>query len=63
MKTSTMKFDSPREAARKLGYTLKYVYDLLYADRIVGARKVGRRWLIPETSIKARLDKRGQGNA
>ena len=52
-----------REAAKKLGCTLKYVYDLLYAGRFKGARKVGRSWAIPEVSIKTILNKRERDNA
>jgi excisionase family DNA binding protein len=39
------------EAAQLKGCTLKYIYDLLRMGRFVGARKVGRRWLIPEASV------------
>jgi excisionase family DNA binding protein len=37
----------PKDMARMRGCTLKYVYDLLLAGRIPGARKVGRHWRIP----------------
>jgi excisionase family DNA binding protein len=46
---------SVRQAALKLGCTLKFVYDLLYAGRLAGAEKVGRSWLIPQKSVQARL--------
>ena len=46
------------EAARALGWTLKYVYDLVYAGRIA-ANKVAGRWHIPKAEIEIRLRKRG----
>jgi excisionase family DNA binding protein len=52
-------FFSVPEAARKLGYTLGYVYDLLYAGRLK-ADKVGGRWQIPVAEVEARLRKRGE---
>jgi len=45
------------EAARKLGYTLKYVYDLVYSGRLP-AKKVAGRWRIEATEIDARISKR-----
>jgi len=51
-KTSTV-----QEAARTLGWTLKYIYDLIYSGRMT-AEKVAGRWHIPETEIEARLRKR-----
>jgi excisionase family DNA binding protein len=42
-----------REAARQLGCTLKYVYDLLYSGRLSG-EKVGRQWRIPPKALRAR---------
>jgi len=44
-----------REAAIKLGCTLKFVYDLLYAGRLAGAAKVGRTWRIPVSTVEARI--------
>jgi excisionase family DNA binding protein len=50
-----------REAARRLGVTLKYIYDLLYTGRLPG-RKIGRVWHIPVESVQARLlTKEGRG--
>jgi excisionase family DNA binding protein len=40
-----------KEAARRKGCTLKYVYDLLAAGRIDGARKDGPKWSIPSTAL------------
>lgn len=50
---------SVAEAARQLGCTLKYVYDLLYSGRIMARKKHGR-WCIPTSEIEARLKKRGE---
>jgi excisionase family DNA binding protein len=44
---------SVREAAKQLGCTLKYVYDLLYSGRLAG-EKVGRQWRIPAGALRAR---------
>ena len=44
---------SVRETASEFGCTLKYVFDLLYAGRLPGARKEGRRWVIPTASVRA----------
>lgn len=49
---------SVREAAKMLGCTRKYLFDLLYEDRLIGAHKVGRQWQIPVRSIEARLKER-----
>lgn len=47
-----------REAALRAGWTLKYIYDLLYSGRLPGAQKVGRTWRIPVQAIEARLQAR-----
>jgi excisionase family DNA binding protein len=44
-------------AARQLGFTLKYVYDLVYSGRLA-AKKVEGRWQIPAAEVEARLRKR-----
>jgi excisionase family DNA binding protein len=49
---------SVREAARRLGWTLKYVYDLLYSGRLLGT-KVGRKWSIPASAVEELLSRRG----
>ena len=41
---------APKDVARWRGCTLKYVYDLLAAGRIPGAKKVGKRWSIPASA-------------
>jgi len=43
---------APKDVAVRRGWTLKYVYDLLAAGRIRGAKKVGKRWAIPEDALK-----------
>jgi excisionase family DNA binding protein len=51
-----MKFDkiAPKDLARRRGWTLKYVYDLLAAGRIPGAKKLGKQWSIPAEALKRR---------
>jgi excisionase family DNA binding protein len=46
-----------REAAQRMGCTLKYVYDLLYAGKLP-SHKVGRQWRIPASAIETRLKNR-----
>ena len=43
---------SVRKTAQKLGYTLKYIFDLLYADKLEGAIKSGGRWQIPAGAVE-----------
>ena len=52
-------FLSVREAAVKLGVTLRWVYDMLYSGRLKAEQHVGR-WRIPRSEIEARLKRRGQ---
>ena len=47
-----------RQAALKLGNTQKYVRDLLYEDKLVGAKKVGRQWVIPAAAVETRIKAR-----
>ena len=47
-----------RQAAFRLGYTQKYVRDLLYEQKMPGAYKNGRVWLIPASAIESRLKNR-----
>jgi hypothetical protein len=43
------------------GYTGKHIRELLYAERIPGARKVAGKWLIPAASVdELRKRKRGE---
>jgi excisionase family DNA binding protein len=48
-----------REAAIKLNFTMKYLYDLVYSGRL-RATKVGRQWRIPLSAIEERLQQRGK---
>ena len=50
---------SVREAAQRLGCTLKYIYDLLYSRRLA-ARKAGRACRISAKAVEARLKQRGE---
>jgi excisionase family DNA binding protein len=43
---------APKEMAQRRGCTVKYIYDLLAAGRIPGARKVGKKWAIPARALK-----------
>lgn len=47
------------EAARAMGFTLKYLYDLVHSGRLT-AKKVAGRWQISKAEIEARLRKRGE---
>jgi excisionase family DNA binding protein len=47
-----------RQAAANLGVTLKYIRDLLYENKLPGARKQGRVWLIPSAAVETRVDAR-----
>lgn len=44
-----------REAALRLGFTQKYIRDLLYEGKLPGARKEGREWRIPASAVERRL--------
>jgi excisionase family DNA binding protein len=46
------------EAARRLGVSLKYIYDLVYSGKLP-AQKTGRTWRIPASAVEARLRQRG----
>jgi len=50
---------TPRAAARKLGVSLYYIYQSLWAGKLVG-RKVGKQWRIPAEAVNARLKQRGE---
>ena len=41
-----------QQAALQLGVTLKYVRDLLYEQKLVGAHKEGRVWRIPAKAVE-----------
>lgn len=52
---------SPKEVAKLSSITLDLIYRELWAGRIPGARKIGKRWMIPVGTAMARL--RGRKNA
>jgi len=58
----TTELISVRAFARRKGWTLKYVYDLLYSGRLPG-RKIGRRWVIPAEALKPRGRVKKNANA
>jgi len=45
---------SPREAARRLGVSLYYIYQSLWAGKLPG-EKCGKQWLIPASAVADRL--------
>ncbi len=50
---------TPRAAARKLGVSLYYIYQSLWAGKLAG-RKIGKQWRIPAEAVNARLKQRGE---
>lgn len=44
-------FISSKEAARKLGYTRQHVGRLVREGKLAG-HKIGRDWMVKETSVK-----------
>ena len=48
-------------AARQLGVTLKYVYDLVYSGKLK-AEKIAGRWRIPASEVNARIAKRAEND-
>ncbi len=54
---------APKEMARRRRCTVKYVYDLLAAARIPGARKIGRRWVIPADAVNSLMRMRPLNSA
>jgi excisionase family DNA binding protein len=48
---------TPRMAARRLGVSLYFIYQSLWAGKLPG-RKVGKSWLIPTSAVEARLKQR-----
>jgi excisionase family DNA binding protein len=49
-----------QQTALRLGVTLKYVRDLLYEQKLPGAYKKGRVWVIPASIVEARQKAQGQ---
>lgn len=62
MKDVTSTSVTVRQAARQLGYTMKYVRDLLYEEKLPGAYMKGRVWRIPASAIEKRLREREARN-
>ena len=52
---------SPREAAKRLGVRLDYVYSMLWAERLA-ARKQEGRWFVSSGAVEARLKERDGRN-
>jgi excisionase family DNA binding protein len=48
-----------REAARALGFTVKYIYDLVHSGRLP-AQKIDRQWRIALSAVEGRLKARGE---
>jgi excisionase family DNA binding protein len=48
---------SVAESARQMKTTISYVYDLLWAGRLVG-NKVGGKWQVSAASVRERIQKR-----
>jgi len=47
------------EVARKTGFTIKYIYDLVYSGRLKAEKTCGR-WRISQGEVDAFLKKRGR---
>ena len=50
-----------QEAAEKWGVTTRQVQILCKENRVAGASRMSRIWIIPENAEKPTSDKRGQG--
>ena len=48
---------SIRDAARRLGVSIRFVYDLVWSGKLP-AQKVDKMWRIPASAIDARLKRR-----
>ncbi|MGA9058456.1 MAG: helix-turn-helix domain-containing protein [Terriglobia bacterium] len=51
-----------KEAARRWGISLDFTYRQLLAGRIAGARKHGKRWVIPVQAVRDYLTTRSRGH-
>jgi hypothetical protein len=49
---------TPRQFAQRRGTSLYFVYHELWANRLPGARKVGKSWRIPLAALEERLNVR-----
>jgi hypothetical protein len=54
MRKLTNETMTPKQVAQQRGVTLTCVYHELWANRLPGARKVGRSWMIPVSVITKR---------
>jgi len=43
---------SVRQAAIERRCSLKWIRDLLYAERLAGAQKIGKEWRIPREALE-----------
>lgn len=48
-----------RGAAQRLGVTIKYIYDLLYTQKLA-ARKIRGQWQVSAKAVEDRLRRRGE---
>lgn len=62
MKLKAQNTLSVRETAQRLGCSLKWVFDMLYAARLQGAEKVRGQWRIPAGAVEERLKQRETRN-
>jgi excisionase family DNA binding protein len=63
MKDAMSKSLSVRQAAGQLGYTQKYIRDLLYERKLAGAYKKKCVWRIPASAVEKWLNLREARNA
>lgn len=49
---------SIKEAARRLGVSIRFVRDLVWAGQLAG-EKVNKVWRIPASAVEARIKRRG----
>ena len=53
---------SVREAAQRLKFTMKYVYDLVWAGKIK-ARKINGQWRVSVRAVESRASSNNNGNS
>ena len=53
---------SAREARKRLGVSLDFLYRILWSGQLPGARKVKGRWMIPAKAVEARRKQREARN-
>ena len=47
---------SAREARKRLGVSLDFLYRILWSGQLPGSQKVGSQWRIPPRAVEARLE-------